>query len=83
MMKCDIWKDKPASWEEIFPISGNQAEPGLDDPSKAHRIANLRSNKMGLCNYPGMESQIQSQIGRTHFPPLSEWKAKSAWRGPR
>ena len=22
-------------------------------------------------------------MGRTHFPPFSEWKAESAWPGPR
>ena len=30
---------------------------------------------MGLSNYPSNESQIPPQMGRTHFPPFSEWTA--------
>ena len=43
-----------------------------------HRSATLRAHSMGLRNYPSSESQIPPQMGRTHFPPFSEWKAESA-----
>ena len=38
----------------------------------------LRAHSMGLSNYPSSESQIPPQMGRTYFPPFSEWKAESA-----
>ena len=43
----------------------------------------LPAHRIGLRNYPSRESQIPSQMGRTHFPPFSEWKAESAWPEPR
>ena len=47
-----------------------------------HRSATLRAHSMGLRNYPSSESQIPPQMGRTHFPPFSEWKAVGLTRTP-
>ena len=76
-----IWKDKPAN-RNYFPCLATKQSP--DEMIRArHRSATLRAHIMELRNYPSSESQIPPQMGRTHFPPFSEWKADSAWPGTR
>ena len=73
--KSEIWQGQLIG--NIFPCLATKQSQ--DDMIRArHRSATLRAHSMGLRNYPSRESQIPSQVGRTHFPPFSEWKDESA-----
>ena len=63
-----IWKEKPAN-KNYFSCLATKQSP--DEMIRArHRSATLRAHSMGLRNYPSSESQIPSQMGRTHFLPF-------------
>ena len=76
-----IWKDKPAN-RNYFPCVATKQS--TDEMIRAmHWSATLRAVSMGLRNYPSSKSQIPPQMGRTHIPIFSEWKAESAWPWPK
>ena len=76
-----IWKDKPVN-RNYFPCLATKQS--TDEMIRAmHWSATLRADSMGLRNYPSSKSHIPPQMGRNHIPIFSEWKAESAWPGPK
>ena len=69
----EIWKDKPKSPKELFPLSGiprtRWSEQGTGVPACV---------PIGLRIYPSSESEIPPQMGRTHFPPWRRLRSQSS-----
>ena len=77
-LKYDRITDKPGDRKYFLHLTTKQ---GRDETIPArHRSATFRAHKMGLRNYPSRKSQISPQMGRTHFPPFSQWKVESVYQ---